>query len=71
MVSIIYLYNLLPLIKSSFSSLSAHTDPEKDAELSETLAGFSAQASVPVREQILADLCDSGKFVIVFVIVRI
>ena len=71
MVSVIYLYNLLLLIKFSFSSLAAHTDAEKDAELNEILAGFSSQAPVPVREQIIADLCDSGKFVIVFVIVRV
>ena len=65
------MYNLLFLIKFSFSSLAAHADAEKDAELNEFLAEFSAQSPVPVREQIISDLCDSGEFVIVFVVVRI
>ena len=68
MLLIIYLYSLLLFqFKSSFSLLSQYTDPERDAELREILAGFQAQSSVRVRERVLADLCDSGKFVIMFV----
>ena len=57
------------LIKFSFSSLQQHTDPDRDAELVEILSNFQAHSSVPVRERVLADLCDSGKSVVMYVCV--